>query len=224
MSEFDNNQYISTGNQYELVQVFRTGNRNECARLIESEEIDINFIDHSYYSRSLIHWACFHGHLDIIQSLLNKGAGIHDKNSCGWSLIMEASRNGYIEIVEFLVSQGANVNDVCKYGWNSLMLASAQGNTRVVKFLLVQGADIYHKSESGKTCIDVATNEPELGVQVEDEDEDEVELEHEERDVDIKSILVNWPIMMVIIVSKELYIYNQLFYSLLELQELQEYL
>ena len=56
---------------------------------------------------------------------------------------------------------------------------------------------IYHKSQSGKTCIDVAINET----------------GSKDEDVNIKSILENWPMMMVIIVSEELV------YSLLDIQE-----
>ena len=185
----------------ELIKVFRKGDRDECAQLLNTEgiDIDINIKDYGYLSRSLTHWACFHGHLDIIQLLLTKGANIHDKNSSGWSLIMEASRNGLIEIVEFLVNQGANINSIDNYGWNSLMLATARSNTNIIEFLLVQGAGIHHKTLSGKTCIDIAINEA--------------------KDENIKSILVNWPIMMVIIVFEELNIYNQLDDSLLDLQE-----
>lgn len=180
---------------YEIIPAFRNGDRDECVRLINTDEINVHFIDYGYLSRSLIHWACFHGHLDVIQLLISKGANPHDKNSSGWSLLMEASRNGHIDIVEFLVSRGANINYVCDYGWNSLMLASARGNIRIVQYLLNQGAEIHHKSQNGKTCIDVA------------------------KDENIKSILMNWPIIMLIIVSEELYIYSQLAYLFLDLQE-----
>ena len=181
----------------EIIPAFRNGDRNECARLINTGLININFKDYGYLSRSLIHWSCFHGHLDIMQLLIFKGANPHDKNSSGWSLIMEGSRNGHIEIIEFLLSQGANVNDVCDYGWNSLILASARGNTLTIQLLLSKGAGIHHKTQNGKTCVDV----------VKDNDEN------------IKSILENWPLMMVIIVSEELNIYNQIAYSFLDLQE-----
>ncbi len=42
---------------YELITAFRNGNKDICRRLIVIEEININFKDHDYYSRSLTHWA-----------------------------------------------------------------------------------------------------------------------------------------------------------------------
>jgi ankyrin repeat protein len=180
---------------YELVIAFRNGNHNECNRLLDIEKININFKDHSYYSRSLTHWACFYGYLDIVKLLFDKGADVHNKNSSGWSLIMESSRNGYIDIVEYLVSQGANVNDVCNSGWDSLILASARGHIDIIAFLLFKGANIHHKTLNGHTCIYWANNK------------------------NIKSIIENWPTIMLIIIFEELCVYKELYGELFDLQE-----
>ena len=210
---------MSANEMNQLIEAFRIANKDECLRLLNIEDININIKDYDYLNRHLIHWACFHNLLDIIKLLIDKGADIHVKNSSGWTPIMEASRNGYFEIVELLVSKGANVNDQGNDGYTSLMLACCnivRTTTKmpmpptiyrynpdsnkyidVIEYLLCNGANIHYKSQSGLTCIQLT------------------------RCKQVKSILENWNTIMLIEMYQNIsgVVYNELAGSLFDFQE-----
>jgi serine/threonine-protein phosphatase 6 regulatory ankyrin repeat subunit B len=210
---------MSANEMNQLIEAFRIANKDECLRLLNIENININIKDYYYYNRYLIHWACFHNLLDLVKLLIDKGADIHVKNSHDWTPIMEASRNGYFEIVELLVSKGANVNDQGNDGYTSLMLACCnivRTTTKmpmpptiyrynpdsnkyidVIKYLLCNGANIHYKSQSGLTCIQLT------------------------RCKQVKSILENWNTIMLIEMYKNIsgVVYNELAGSLFDFQE-----
>ena len=210
---------MSANEMNQLIEAFRIANKDECLRLLNIEDININIKDYSYYNKHLIHWACFHNLLDILKLLIDKGADIHVKNSSGWTPIMEASRNGYFEIVELLISKGANVNDQGNDGYTSLMLAccnvvrttlkmpmpptiyryNPDSNydeyINVIEYLLCNGANIHYKSQSGLTCIQLT------------------------RCKQVKSILENWNTIMLIEMYKNFQVYGALDFTLLDFQE-----
>lgn len=212
---------MSANEMNQLIEAFRIANKDECLRLLNIEDININIKDYDYLNRHLIHWACFHNLLDIIKLLIDKGADIHVKNSSGWTPIMEASRNGYFEIVELLVSKGANVNDQGNDGYTSLMLACCNivriigkmpmpskpytynpdsdynEYIAVIEYLLCNGANIHYKNQSGLTCIQLT------------------------RCRQVKSILENWNTIMLIEMYQNIsgVVYNDLAGSLFDFQE-----
>jgi ankyrin repeat protein len=210
---------MSANEMNQLIEAFRIANKDECLRLLNIEDININIKDYYYYSRYLIHWACFHNLVDLVELLIDKGADIHVKNSSGWTPIMEASRNGYFEIVELLVSKGANVNDQGNDGYTSLMLAccnivrttakmpmpptiyrynpDSNKYSDVIQYLLCNGANIHCKSQSGLTCIQLTRCEK------------------------VKSILENWNTIMLIEMYQNIsgVVYNELAGSLFDFQE-----
>lgn len=210
---------MSANEMNQLIEAFRIANKDECLRLLNIEDININIKDYDYYNRYLIHWACFHNLLDLVKLLIDKGADIHVKNSHGWTPIMEASRNGYFEIVELLVSKGANVNDQGNDGYTSLMLAccnivrttakmpmpptiyrynpDSNKYIDVIQYLLCNGANIHYKSQSGLTCIQLT------------------------RCKQVKSILENWNTIMLIEMYQNIsgVVYNELAGSLFDFQE-----
>ena len=210
---------MSANEMNQLIEAFRIANKDKCLRLLNIEDININIKDYYYYDRHLIHWACFHNLVDLVELLIDKGADIHVKNSSGWTPIMEASRNGYFEIVELLVSKGANVNYQGNDGYTPLMLAccnivrttskmpmlptiyrynpDSNKYSDVIKYLLCNGANIHCKSQSGLTCIQLT------------------------RCKQVKSILENWNTIMLIEMYQNIsgVVYNELAGSLFDFQE-----
>jgi hypothetical protein len=84
-----------------------------------------------------LHLASEHGHLSVVQFLVQHGADVHADND--WALRW-ASTEGHLPVVQFLVQHGADVhadNDEALRG------ASANGYLDVVQFLVAHGADVH---------------------------------------------------------------------------------
>jgi tetratricopeptide (TPR) repeat protein len=118
---------------------------------------------------------------EILQELINLGV---DPNftylNNTMTVLIYSSMIGCESNVHVLVSNGANVNAININGNTSLLHASKNRHVNIVKLLLCNGADRHYKLENGKTCFDITDSE------------------------EIKMLLENWEVTMVIIVLKEL--------------------
>lgn len=90
--------------------------------------------------------ACAEGNLDLVKSLIEKGADIEAKNNDGRTALMWACENGIIEIVSFLVEKGANLNTKDSQGLTAVCNAAGNGHFAVVKLLVENGANIRIKT------------------------------------------------------------------------------
>lgn len=118
---------------------------------------------------------------EILQELINLGV---DPNftylNNTMTVLIYSSMISCESNVNVLVSNGANVNAININGNTSLLYASKNGHVNIVKILLCNGADRHYKLQNGKTCFDITDSE------------------------EIKMLLENWEVTMVIIVLKEL--------------------
>jgi ankyrin repeat protein len=74
-----------------------------------------------FHNNTPLHLASQHGHIDIVEYLVNKGANVDSKDRSivmflssdilfhGITPLHYASEHGHIDIVEYLVNKGANV-------------------------------------------------------------------------------------------------------------------
>ena len=81
-------------------------------------------------------WAASHGHIEVVELLLDRGANIHVNND---DALIWAARNGHIEVVKLLLDSGADIQ--AKYD-KALIYASNNDNIEVVKLLLDRGVGI----------------------------------------------------------------------------------
>lgn len=106
--------------------------------------------------------ACFFGHAEAVQALLQAGANANGaaRNQMKVAPIHSAAANRdpkmALKIVRMLVDSGANVNVVQHGGWTPLQQAAAHGNTELVRLLLERGAEKSARAENGKTALDLA--------------------------------------------------------------------
>lgn len=91
-------------------------------------------------SRSLER-AISHGHLAIVQDLLEHGASANEANG-GWSPLYNAVAQGQFEIAAALIEKGADVNFITKLRLTPLTQAIMDNNKTLVALLLEHGADI----------------------------------------------------------------------------------
>ena len=90
---------------------------------------------------------------DIVDILLQKGAGVNLQNQDKETALYKASSNGYKEIVEILLQNGADVNLQSAYGETALFNASNDGHKEIVEILFQCGADVNLQNAFGRTAL-----------------------------------------------------------------------
>ena len=108
---------------------------------------------------TVLTWASYNGHEDVVKLLLDKGAEVDAKHSTdGRTAMWFASQEGHAEVVKLLLEKGAEVNTKrTTTGATSLLLASKNGHIEVVKLLLEKGAEVNVRTIDGKwTALKVA--------------------------------------------------------------------
>ncbi len=95
---------------------------------------------------SLLHQAARRGDLELVRSLVERGADPKAGDENDWTPLEEAARNGHLEVVRFLVEHGARLRPVAPGstllpGSTPLHEAALGGHLDVVSFLVEHGAD-----------------------------------------------------------------------------------
>jgi uncharacterized protein len=88
-----------------------------------------------------LHWAAYHGDVDLAGLLLKAGANVAAANREGSTPMWLAASQGDAKIVEALLSGGADANEQLPLGRRPLMLAARAGSVEAVRALLDHGAD-----------------------------------------------------------------------------------
>jgi hypothetical protein len=111
-------------------------------------------VDPADRNTALMH-AALHGHIEIMNLLINKGADINWKNpkDKNRTPLMAAAENGKPEITRLLLEKGADANARLSSGSTALHFASMRGHVEVMKLLLGNGADINAADEDGMTAL-----------------------------------------------------------------------
>lgn len=121
--------------------------------------------------------AAFHGHNDILQLLIEKGADVTSNPGYqGYRPIHCAAKSGHLSTVRMLIEQGAEVDVLVapveavgrhtrirslenQVGSTPLHLAARMGKLAVVKYLLEQSANVNaHETDTGTTPMHEAVN------------------------------------------------------------------
>jgi len=122
-----------------LLQAADQGDLEKVRQLLDS---GVAVSTHSDNGLNALNWAAYSGHVDIARLLLERGIDVDsNKNTPGWSPLMNASNEGYIDVVELLLAKGARLDLASKDGWLALDFAAAKQHLDVVKALLAHGAD-----------------------------------------------------------------------------------
>jgi ankyrin repeat protein len=107
-------------------------------------------------SMQAIHTSALDGDIGSVQTLVNKGEDVDQKNSAsgeyeGFTPLMMAINNGHEEVVRYLLNSGADVNASGKLGRTPLHLAAFNGMLDLVQTLILQGANVNAKTVDGAT-------------------------------------------------------------------------
>merc|ERR1711997_144188 len=101
----------------------------------------VKFLSRSWnLGKTPLIFAAMYGKLDIVKTLITKGADVNVKDLAGNSALMMAAKNGHETVTEFLLSKAANVNYVNDDGYTALIYATESGQGHIVEQLKAKGA------------------------------------------------------------------------------------
>jgi ankyrin repeat protein len=122
-----------------------------------------------------LHFACFFGHPEIVELLLERGAEVDAvaRNELGVTPLQSAAAGRHVRAAELLLNAGADVHPAHPTGFTPLHSAAANGDRPTTELLLRRGADPARAKDDGKTPVDLAA---------ENEHEDIVALLRNEKD------------------------------------------
>ncbi len=106
----------------------------------------------------LLGLACFFGHYETAEYLINTGAAInsHSLNQLSAAPIQSAAAAGHVKIVMLLLNHGADPNVREQGGYTPLHAAAQNGDIQMIRALLFNGADLHIKTQNGKLPVDFA--------------------------------------------------------------------
>ncbi|KAI9147007.1 Vegetative incompatibility protein [Paramyrothecium foliicola] len=132
-----------------------------------------------------LQYACYYGHLEIVEVLLRYGANVDEPDVDGLTPLHNASRRGYKELVELISERSTNIHAADNEGWTALHFASshklldedelkykdlgresymdadggtpiAGNHTEVIRYLIKKGLDPWATTKEGQTPIHLA--------------------------------------------------------------------
>ena len=107
--------------------------------------------------RTSLHTASAEGNIEIVQSLLDGGADVNDRNEFHQTALLMALWEKKFEVARLLIKYGADVNFPNGVGWTPLQVAAQDGNSEIVHVLLDHGADVNAKKMDDWTALHLAS-------------------------------------------------------------------
>lgn len=123
--------------------------------LIQANEIN----QENYYGNTPLILAIRKGDLNLVKTLVSKGANVNQKNYLGNSPIGYAVVNKQVNILHFLIQKGANVNIPNQYGSTPLIEAAYFNLPQMAIILIHAGADRNYREQFGLNAYDVANKQ-----------------------------------------------------------------
>jgi hypothetical protein len=144
-------QFVALSTQPKFVDI--------AVMLVESRSIDANMeIVAGGYTPLYV--ASHHGHLPVVEALLQAGADVDKARDNGATPLYIASHHGHLPVVQALLQAGTDVDKARDDGGATpLIAASNQGNLPVVQALLQTGADVDKAADDGCTPLYVGSQQ-----------------------------------------------------------------
>lgn len=129
----------SKDNDFSPLSIFDSvaiGNISDLKKVLK--ESDVNAVNVS--NENLLHIAAAHGHTEIIDYLISKGAKLDVKDKKGRTPLHRAAEKGHVNAVKVLLQAGANMYSLDQEGKTPLHLASQNQHTDVLRSILKKEA------------------------------------------------------------------------------------
>jgi hypothetical protein len=130
----------------------RQGDAVSVARMLDE---DPGLLSLAWGGDTLLHTAVWHGYVDLVRLLLERGAAINQANAHGSTALHYAVIMGHEEIVSILLRSGADPSRKGFQGKTALMIASVGNHVAVARLLLrsVGGGGLDERNEDGRTAL-----------------------------------------------------------------------
>ena len=132
-------------------------NDQEKVKLLLEYNADPNIKDKS--RRTPLHFACFHGYVQIAEILILAGANPNYKDSYAISPLINAINQCNENCVSLLISHDANVNLGVNYKFDrkiAIMHAAKTNNLNIIKLLVEAGCNLNKPGHCGETSLHIA--------------------------------------------------------------------
>jgi hypothetical protein len=100
-------------------------------------------------SEMSLHFACDLGKTHAAIALIERGANVNEKNTCGMTPLNCACRSGHTALAMALIEKGANMDEKNQTGKTSLYLACQRHKTATAVALIERGAKVNEKDQLG---------------------------------------------------------------------------
>ncbi|XP_038133002.1 histone-lysine N-methyltransferase EHMT2 [Cyprinodon tularosa] len=132
----------------------KLGNLEIVNMLLETGQVDVNAQDNGGWTPII--WAAEHKHVEVIKSLLNRGADVSIKDKELNVCLHWAAYAGNIDIAELVLNAGCSLSSVNVHGDTPLHIAAREGYLECVTLFLSRGADIDIMNREGDTPLSLA--------------------------------------------------------------------
>jgi ankyrin repeat protein len=120
--------------KFMTLQSARAGDFEYFQLITASEQSQVlNLRDSKGYSPFML--ACYHGHRDLVELLLDWGADPNDKDLGGNSVLMGAAFKGHVDVMKLLLAHGADPQQKNNKGQGASLFAQMFGRTEALTLL-----------------------------------------------------------------------------------------
>ena len=85
-----------------------------------------------------LHWAAQHGHLSLVEYLVNQQVDINAKDNKGMTPLHWSAYNGHLSVVEYLVNKKADINAKNNHGKTPLRMVP-KNRLKVLEYFRSKG-------------------------------------------------------------------------------------
>ena len=140
----------------DIFEATKAGLLSDVVYYVEQDPTSVNKPNQYLYDYTPLFYASKHGHLKIVEFLVNNGAEIDGTNVFNGTPLMTASSFGYTTIMEYLINNGADVNRLSLNKCTPLHWAILGNRLYAVKLLIKYGADKNIANKEGRTPLEDA--------------------------------------------------------------------